>query len=800
MSLPYFIQIPISCRIQSQMESKDLELLEFPRIREIIAGYTSFSLSRSAAMSLEPFSDFNEVEARLAESTEARQLLEGEPSIGVTGIEDVTALVKAAVRGKVLDTQALNAVRVTLEVLRALRERVVQHVSTMPRLGAIAAEITPQRALEHGISKAVSPDGELLPDASPKLSSIRGRQRSRRSELLEKLQSYVASDAGKRYVQEPIVTEREGRFVIPVRSEFRGEIKGIVHDVSNSGASVFVEPFQTLELGNELKELQIEEQREIERILSELSSAVGEVSGSIVSGIESAARIDLALAKARFAARFRAAEAQIYRPSSSEPPTIHLDNARHPLLGDSAVPIGIDLGEDYQILLITGPNTGGKTVALKTIGLLCAMTQAGLPIPAAPASRLPVFDGIFADIGDEQSIAQTLSTFGWHMSNISRILKPSEGYNLALLDELGASTDPQEGAALGRAILLYLLDRQYLAAVTTHYTELKVFAHTTPGLENASFDFDPRTLTPTYHLTLGVPGGSNAIATASHFGLPEEVISQARASLSEGSRELETLLVSLQAEKQQLVDVNKELAREKDSFQAQNDTLAREIKKLSDEKKALVRSARDEVVAEVAALQKEIDAASSELKKESTQSSISRAKDASRRVRERLNQGVFAKQAEAPAGEAGELSVGDSVWLERYEVKGKISAIDKENGKAEVRAGALRFVVGLDDVRKISDERTEQNESVKLHAAPRSVPMELDLRGKRAEEVEPLLDSYLSDAAVARLPWVRIIHGFGTGAVRSIVREMAAHHSLVKSFKSAGQNEGGDGATVLTLR
>jgi DNA mismatch repair protein MutS2 len=782
------------------MDNKDLELLEFPRIREIVAGYTSFSLSHSAAMAMEPSPDFAEVEARLQESAEARELLEGEPSIGISGIEDVSSLVKAAARGKVLDTQALNTVRVTLDVLRLLHERVVQHAGGLPRLGSIADSIVPQRHLEQAILKAVSPDGELQPDASSKLSSIRSRQRSRRSELLEKLQSYVTSEAGKRYVQEPIVTEREGRFVIPVRSEFRGEIKGIVHDVSNSGASVFVEPFQTLEMGNELKDLQIEEQHEIERILSELSASVGEASETIASGIEAAAHIDLALAKARFAGRFRAIEAQIYRPSVSNPPVIHLDNARHPLLGDDAVPIDIDLGKDYKILLITGPNTGGKTVALKTIGLLCVMTQAGLPIPAKSDTRLPVFDGIFADIGDEQSIAQTLSTFGWHMSNVSRILNSPKGYNLALLDELGASTDPQEGAALGRAILLYLLEKHFLAAVTTHYTELKVFAHVAEGLENASFDFDPHTLTPTFHLTLGVPGGSNAIATASHFGIPEEVIVQARESLSEDSKELETLLISLQSEKQQFVDVNKELAREKESFQAQNETLSTEIKKLRDEKKALVRSARDEVVAEAAALQKEIDTASSDLKKETTRASIAHAREASKRVRDRLNQGIFARQAEAPVQESGELAVGDSVWLDRYEVKGKISALDKDNDKAEVRAGALRFVVGLDDVRKVSGDRIQMPETVKLHTATRSVPLELDLRGKRAEEVEPLLDSYLSDAAVSRLPWVRIIHGFGTGAVRSIVREIAAHHSLVKSFKSADQNEGGGGATIITLR
>ena len=783
------------------MDSKDLELLEFPRIREIIAGYCSFSMSHDNAISLLPSSDFETVKAGLADSAEARQLLEEEPSIGISGIEDVSSAVMAAARGKILDTGTLNAVRVTLEVTRLLHDKITQHAEHLPLLGVAAACISPHQHLERAISNAISPDGELLPNASAKLTSIRHNQRSRRSELVDKLQTYIGSEAGRRYVQEPIVTEREGRFVIAIKSEFRNEVKGIVHDVSNSGASLFVEPWQTLDLGNAVKELQIEEAREIERILTELSTAVGEAAGSICAGIKSAAGIDLSLAKARFARHFRATEAQIYRPSASEPPSIHLEAARHPLLGETAVPIDIDIGREYAILVITGPNTGGKTVCLKTIGLLCTMTQAGLPIPASPASRLPVFEGIFADIGDEQSIAQTLSTFGWHMSNISRILGSATGNSLVVLDELGASTDPQEGSALARAILVYLKENRFLAAVTTHYTELKVFAHVTDGLENASFDFDPQTLTPTYHMTLGVPGGSNAIATASHFGIPDEVVSLARASLSQDVQELEPLLMSLQEEKQQLESLNKGLEREKNAFERQNEVLSTELKKMRDERQAMILSARDEIVAEVASLQKEINKASSDLKKETSKASVGGARESSRRVRDRLNQGIFTKQPEAPESEEDEISVGDKVWLREYDVKGKVTAINKESNQLEVTAGALRFRVRLDEAAKTSgDNAPEAVREVRLHASSREVPMELDLRGKRAEEIEPLLDSYLSDAAVAKLPWVRVIHGFGTGAVRSIVRDMASRHPLARSYKGAEQNEGGDGATIITLK
>ncbi len=783
------------------MDAKDIELLEFPRIREIIAGYCSFSLSRDNAISLLPSSDYEEVISRLEDSSEARKLLEEEPSIGISGIEDITSAVKTAERGKILDTGTLNAVRVTLEVTRLLHDKIIQHAEHLPRLGALAACILPHHNLERAISNAISPDGELLPNASAKLASIRHKQRSTRAELVDKLQSYISSDAGRRYVQEPIVTEREGRFVIAVKSEFRNEVKGIVHDVSNSGASLFVEPWQTLDLGNAVKELQIEEVREIERILTELSESVGEAAGSICDGTRAAADIDFSLAKARFARYFRATEAQIYRPSVYDPPSIHLEAARHPLLGETAVPIDIDIGKDYAILVITGPNTGGKTVCLKTIGLLCTMTQAGLPIPASAASRVPVFDSIYADIGDEQSIAHTLSTFGWHMSNISRILASAKGYSLVVLDELGASTDPQEGSALARAILIYLKENRFLAAVTTHYTELKVFAHVTDGLENASFDFDPSTLTPTYHMTLGVPGGSNAIATASHFGIPLEVVSLARASLSQENQELEPLLLSLQEEKQQLESLNKELDREKNVFERQNEVLSAELMKLRDERQAMIRSARDEIVAEVASLQKEINKASSDLKKETSKATLSGARESSHRVRERINQGIFGKTEAVLSSETDSIAVGDRVWLRDYDVKGKVTAINPENDQVEVTAGALRFRVKLDEVSKTQDGPTmERVREVRLHASAKEVSPELDLRGKRAEEIELLLDSYLSDAAIAKRPWVRIIHGFGTGAVRSIVRDIASRHPLAKSYKGAEQNEGGDGATIITLR
>jgi DNA mismatch repair protein MutS2 len=405
------------------MDIKDLELLEFPRICEIIAGYCSFSMSREMAVSLSPSTDINEILQWLRESAEARELIEEEGSLSASGMEDIRNYAIAASRGQILDPKTLSLIRTSLQVMRILRTKIAEHQDLFLTLCKYAFNISDFTTIEKAIDRAISPDGEILPNASAKLMSIRHNQQIKKAALINTLQGLISTGTQQHYIQEPIITEREGRYVIPVKSESRRDINGIVHDVSNSGATLFIEPLQTLELGNALKEEQIEERREIERILTEISELIGSVSEDIINSIEATAAIDLALAKAHFARRFRAKEPAVYKPDEISPPIIKLDNARHPLLGDSAVPLSIEIGNDFSILTITGPNTGGKTVALKTTGLLCLMAQAGLPIPADPTRRLPVLEGIYADIGDEQSIQQTLSTFSWHMSNISRISK-----------------------------------------------------------------------------------------------------------------------------------------------------------------------------------------------------------------------------------------------------------------------------------------------------------------------------------------------------------------------------------------
>jgi DNA mismatch repair protein MutS2 len=783
------------------MDTKDLELLEFPRIREIIAGYCCFSMSRELAMSLSPSTDIDKINKLLGESAEARELIEEDSSVSSSGVEDIRDYAVAASRGQILDPKTLRIICTSLQVMRLLRSKITEHPDSFPMLCKYAFNITECLPIEKAIDRAISPDGEILPNASAKLVSIHQNQHTKKAALMSTLQGLITTGTQQHYIQEPIITEREGRFVIPVKNEYRREVTGIVHDVSNSGATLFVEPLQTLEMGNSLKEEQIEEKREIARILTEISELIGNVSGDIINSIEATAVIDLAMAKAHFARRFKAREAAIYKPDESSPPFIKLASARHPLLGDSAVPLSLEIGNDFSILIITGPNTGGKTVALKTIGLLCLMTQAGLPIPAEATSRLPVLDGVYADIGDEQSIAQTLSTFSWHMSNIARIFKKMQGYNLILLDELGASTDPNEGSALARAILLHILASHSLATITTHYTDLKVFAHVTEGLQNASFDFDPETMNPTYKLTLGTPGGSNAIATAAHFGLPQELITAAKSSLKEGSRQLEELLTNIQQEKQRLETLNRELADEKAIYLRQNKELSSELKKFNDEKQRLKQNARDSIIEEVARLEKELKFVSTVLRKEKSQEAIKNARQSSQSVRQQMREGILAEDEELLPDDDSIIAIGDNVLIKEVGVKAKVISINDKTGQVEVATGSMSFKTDRNSIIKLSDDdKKDKAYEVQVQIPSKQISLELDLRGRRADEVEVLLDNYLNDAAVSNLKRVRIVHGYGTGTVRSIVRDFASHHPLVKNFEGVPSNEGGDGVTVINLR
>ena len=792
---------------------RDLELLEFHKIRGILAGFTSFSASRQLALDLRPLLDEEEVCLRLRESAEARHLLSLSPDFHIGDVVDIREVVKMAARGKVLEPTSLLEIERTLGAGRRLKSHLMNLSGELPLLSGLARDIVALEQLQKDIGGCLTPTGDLLDTASSSLASVRRRMREVRQELLTHLQAIIRSPRRQKIIQDPIITERGGRYVIPVREECRRQIKGIVHDVSNTEATVFIEPLATIDVQNELRELTMGERHEVERILRTLSSEVGAYEREISRNIELIAEIDLALAKARYAREAKATEPLMVaagrnpEAKANEPVgVLRLVEARHPLLGSKAVPLSVEIGRDFSILVITGPNTGGKTVALKTIGLLSLMAQAGLPIPALAESRIPLFDGVYADIGDEQSIEQTLSTFSWHIGNIVRINNSATEKSLVLLDELGTNTDPGEGSALARAILLHFLSQGTMAVATTHYTELKALAHTTDGMQNAALNVDPVTMAPTYHLTVGIPGGSNALATASRLGLTTEIVTRARYMLSEGSQELGDLLVHLATEQKSIESLRHSLEKELNEAQQKHAELGNRLRQLEAERQKIVKDVRDQVVREAAGLQRELREAASELRKEKSRKGIEQAKKALTEVQEQLNteawQARAAVEMDEQEGETGAITVGDTVWLKEVGMPATVLAISEERGLVEVRARKVKMTLNLDSVEK----RIPSTGAVKTGGAvitkrlsKPSIPLELDLRGKRAEEVELALDGYLNEASLYGLSQVRIIHGIGTGTVRQIVREALTSHPLVTSFRAGEKGEGGDGVTMVSV-
>ena len=783
------------------MDGKSLDLLEFPKVRELVAGYTSFEASRELAHALEPKADLVEITGLLAESGEARRLLDEESSFTIGALTDIREPVRLAALGKVLEPLTLLDVRDSLSAARQIRRTLSHHVDDYARLWAIASGITEMPELEKDIDRCFNPSGEILDSASSQLSSIRQKLRRSRETLLARLEATLKSAKGRRIVQEPIITEREGRYVIPVKVEHRKDIRGIVHDMSNTGATLFIEPWSTLELGNELRQLISEEKYEVERILRDLSLKIASRANEIATDIRLVARLDLILAKAKYALRANAVEPTITDGGGNS--ILKLVAARHPLLGDKAVPMSAELGRDYSVLVITGPNMGGKTVALKTVGLLSAMALSGVPIPASEESVVPLFDGIFADIGDEQSIEQTVSTFSWHVSNIVRIIERSSNRSLVLLDELGASTDPAEGAALARSILFYLLSRKTLTVATTHFDDLKAFAHTTPGLRNASLDFDPVTQLPTYHLTIGVPGGSNALAVAERLGLPASIIDAARKMMGKGTHELEVLLDDLGREKARTQQLRSSIEEERESLRKREADIEARMVKVRAEERRLIDRTRDSVEKEAADLERDIRLAVVELRKARTREGVDKAKAALDAVRRQLKTEVWQPAAlpEEKPPESDRIKVGDTVLLKEANLRVTVLSLSSDGSQAEVQAGRARLTLGIDALEKTAAEPGAKKPAFVpvTKQVVSSVSSQLDLRGKRADEVEVVLDTFLNSASVAGLTEVRVIHGFATGTVRKIVREFLSTHPLVRSFRGGDKGEGGDGATVVRL-
>ncbi|MDH4136672.1 MAG: endonuclease MutS2, partial [Anaerolineae bacterium] len=602
------------------MDDRYLQTLEFPKILERLSRHAAFSAGRDLVLALKPSPDLEEAQRHQRETSEARKLLAVKTDLSLGGARDVRPLLKSAgLRATLLPTELLD-IRATLISGRTLKRTITRLAAQFPLLAAKASRIEECAHVVAEIGRCINDRGEVVDTASQTLARIRREVREAHEHLLDKLNRIVASPTNASFLQEPLVTQRGGRYVIPLKTDFKGRIPGVVHDQSASGATLFIEPLTTVELNNRWRELQLEEEREVQRILADLSALVADEGAFIERNVQVLAELDLDFAKARYANEIQGVEPQLVSfkvvrakrqkaASSVQHPgsTIQLQRARHPLLDPSmVVSIDVHLDDSYFILVITGPNTGGKTVSLKTVGLLSLMAQAGLHIPAEEGSALSVFSGIYADIGDEQSIEQNLSTFSSHTTNIINILGKADSHSLVLLDELGAGTDPGEGSALARAILSHLLRQRITTLVATHYPELKVYAHATPGVENASVEFDLETLTPTYELSIGLPGRSNAFAIASRLGLAAGIVEEARGLISPEVLETEGLLAEIKQAREDTLAARQAVEEAQREAQALEEELRARLDRIEEERRKILNAAREEARQELAALKGEI--------------------------------------------------------------------------------------------------------------------------------------------------------------------------------------------------
>lgn len=792
------------------MDEQTLRRLEYDRIVAQLAEYTAFSASHALALALRPSADEAEVRQRLQETDEAKSLLSTRAEISVGAAHDVRALAHHATLQAVLHPPELWDIQATLLSGRRLRYALLAAEDEHPLLASHAEEIAPLSEIIDAIGRCLGDDGEVLDSASPALARIRQQSFIARQRLLERLRSLIGSSENARFLQEPIVTERAGRFVIPLKTEFKGRIPGIVHDQSASGATLFIEPLATVELNNNWQELQIAEKREIERILAELSHLVGGEAEAIIHNVEVLAQLDLAFAKARYSFDIRGAPAEISPqrwpladPDTALPPSGHplcLVKARHPLLNlATVVPIDVHLGGHFTALLITGPNTGGKTVTLKTLGLLAAMHQAGLHLPAGEGSRLPVFSGIYADIGDEQSIEQSLSTFSSHLSHIIDILRQADSGSLVLLDEVGAGTDPIEGAALAQALISELLERRCLAACSSHYSQLKVYAFSTPGVQNASVEFDVETLSPTYRLIIGLPGRSNALAIAEKLGLSHEIIERARQLVAPEASRADVLLDRVKTAREAAEEARQDIERRRARLREMEDTLRRRLANIEEARRQVLEQAREEGRREVELLRYEIRQLQSRLVAQpAAAEAIKEVAAVIEQLAERVAPLAPVEEPRKPSQEP--LRVGDTVYITTLDQKGQLLSLSADEAEVALGGFRLRIHPARLEFRAHAKPAAEEPPSTAVQRPRGASPgMELDLRGLRAEQVGPLLDKYLDDAYLAALPWVHIIHGKGTGVLKEVVRQMLPHHPLVESFRAGELAEGGDGITVVKL-
>ena len=792
------------------MNDKYLRVLEFPKILDMLRLYAVSDMGKEAAGELRPSGDMRRVEKLQAETEEALSVIAYTGGNPMSAFQDIREYLKLSQVGSMLSMKALLEVAQVLTCLRAVRRALVTEREDTPILTEMASAIATNRMLEEDILAAIISEEEMSDNASPELRDIRRHIRAVNDKVRDKLNAYLRSSAMQKYLSDTIVTVRNGRYVIPVKAEYRQYVPGLVHDQSGSGSTLFIEPMSVVEAGNELKELTLKERREIERILTEFTQRLAPDAPLIAQSIAVMAQLDVIFARA-----FLAREMKAVPPKLNQNGRIRLKQARHPLIDpDKVVPSDLWIGEDFTTLVITGPNTGGKTVTLKTVGLLTLMAQAGMQVPALFGSELAVFDEVFADIGDEQSIEQSLSTFSSHMTNIVAILKNRTKNSLVLFDELGAGTDPTEGAALAMSILEMLLREGVTTLATTHYSELKAFALSTPGVENASVEFDVNSLRPTYRLLIGVPGKSNAFEISRKLGLTEDIIQSASERLTRDQIRFEDVIANAEYHRQ-IAEKERKLAEEAhletQRLRAEAEKARRELEGQRDE---MIQKARAQAKSVLTKAQGEAERVISELKK--ARSAQMLKEHELHELRGVLQEGIdevsdsIQPLSQAPGEKPKSLKAGDRVMLLRLGTQGTVLTPPDAKGDFSVQAGAIKLKANLSEVtlaaeKPPEDPRKHRYEprrapSTQISVSARRGEMECDLRGMTTEEAIAQMELFLDGARLNGIRSVSIIHGKGTGALRSAVQSALKRIPDVASFRLGRYGEGEDGVTIVTLK
>jgi len=786
-----------------EFHEKSLNILELPAVLEMLAAEAVSESAKERARALRPSSNIYEVLDRLKETTDAKALMavNGNPSF--YGIKDVSGSLSRAERGGMLTTRELLDIAA---VLRAARTVKAYSAAEGTSLEGLFASLRGNKYLEESITNSISSEDEIADSASSELAAIRRQIRAANARVREALQRIISSPSYSKALQEPIITIRSDRYVVPVKAEYKNAVPGLVHDVSASGATLFIEPMQAVEANNEIRELRAKEEKEIERILMALSAEAAAQKEPISSDFAILVELDLIFAKAKLSYKLDCSE-----PEVAERGGVVLRRARHPLLPKgTAVPIDIALGKNYDTLVITGPNTGGKTVSLKTLGLLCLMAQCGLHLPAGDGSRVCVFSKIMADIGDEQSIEQSLSTFSAHMVNIVQILQEAGEDTLLLFDELGAGTDPVEGAALAIAIIEYARARGAIVAATTHYAELKIYATATPGVMNASCEFDVETLRPTYRLITGIPGKSNAFAISERLGLPKAIIEDAKKRIDKGSADFEKVLSQLEERRQQMekeqLEINRLLLKARE-----DERKAAEYRKyIEEEKEKVAKIARreaDSILEEARRAAEEVIRELGRLRKESVKENWQEINSAASEIMRKINvaQDKVRQTAreEAPPPSSRPIRAGDTVEILSMGTKAEVLSVSPD-GVLTLKAGILKISAREDEVRLLEGETSRSAKKIiaKSEAKLRTeaAKSEIDVRGMTSEEAVSAVEMFIDSAFLGRLESVRIIHGKGTGALRSAIHASLKRNKQVKSFRLGTFGEGESGVTIAELK